>query len=62
MTLKQFIRENKEDIDIVIEMRTEGRNINTDLFNRYNNRERELWVKNDQALYLWAKDSGVKLP
>ena len=38
MTLKQFIRENKEDIDIVIEMRTEGRNINTVLFNRYNNR------------------------
>ena len=62
MTLKQFIRENKEDIDIVIEMRTEGRNITTVLFNRYNNRECELWVKNDQALYLWAKDSGVKLP
>ncbi len=47
MTLKQFIRENKEDIDIVIEMRTEGRNKNTVLFNRYNNRERELWVIND---------------
>ena len=58
MTLKQFIRKNKEALDLYIEDQCESLGIKS----CKNNRERELWIRNDEALYLWAKSEGVKTP
>ena len=58
MTLKQFIRKNKEALDLYIEDQCESLGIKS----YKNNRERELWIRNDEALYLWAKSEGVKTP
>ena len=55
MTLKNFIKENKVDIDIYI---------NSILGNKdakYNYEERRLWILNDELLYNWAKREGVRI-
>ena len=46
MTIKQFIDYHKEEIDQVIQ-------------GQKNDRERRLWILNDEGLYLWAKSEGV---
>jgi len=53
MTLRAFIAANKEEIDVVIKRVCPGVTLN--------NTERELWINNDEGLYLWAKSCGVKL-
>ena len=53
MKLTEFIRVNKEEIDIAI------KRVCPEV--RLNNTERELWINNDEGLYLWAKSCGVKL-
>ena len=52
MTLKQFIRKNRQDIDSYI--KTVCPNC------RLNNEEREMWILNDEGLYIWARNEGVK--
>lgn len=47
MSIMQFIRENREEIDREIQK------IAPDA--RKNDRERELWVMNDSNLYYWWK-------
>lgn len=53
MGLRQWIRENREEIDKAI--------LSVNPCNRCNDEERELWVKNNEGLYLWAKAEGVRV-
>jgi len=55
MTLRQFIRDNREGIDRAID-RALGQPNTT----RRNDEERRLWVLNDEGLYLWARGEGVR--
>lgn len=56
MTLRAFIKENREELDRCI-ARALGRESNP----IPNDRERRLWILNDEGLYRWAKSEGVKL-
>ncbi len=53
MNKRQWIRDNREEIDRAI-LSTPGME-----GYRLNNRERELWLANDESLYLWARSEGV---
>jgi hypothetical protein len=57
MTMRQFIRENREEIDKTIDHIVEDY---YQTYGRKNNRERELWINNHEPLYLLAKSKGVK--
>ena len=54
MTMKQFIKENKAELDKYIKIQV-GQDV------RINNEERRLWILNDYTLYQWAQRSGVNL-
>ena len=54
MTLKQFIKLFRQEIDACIKVRCS--NIRT-----INDEERRQWILNDEGLYLWAKDEGVQI-
>jgi len=53
MTLREFIKENKEELDKAIKKVVP--NV------RLNNEERRLWILNDEGLYRWARSKGVKI-
>ena len=53
MTLRNFIKENKEEIDQCI------KNVVPNA--RLNYEERRLWILNDEGLYRWARSNGVKI-
>jgi hypothetical protein len=53
--ISSFIREHKADIDQHI------RDVCGGNIHRLNDRERRLWLSNDEQLYLWAKSEGVRL-
>jgi len=53
MTLAEFIKENKTEIDTAIKSVCSNCELN--------NRERRLWILNDEGLYSWAKSEGVKI-
>ena len=53
MTLAEFIRENKTEIDRAIKSACNNCKLN--------NKERRLWILNDEGLYLWARSNGVKI-
>lgn len=55
MTLKDFIKEHKSELDNCIK-KCLG---NPDL--RLNYEERRLWILNDEGLYQWARSCGVRL-
>jgi hypothetical protein len=55
VTIRAFIRTHRAEIDTHIRTRTNRFTI------RYNDHDRELWVLNDESLYLWAKSLGVRL-
>ena len=55
MKLKDFIKDNRQEIDGCI-ARALGRDKNP----LPNDDERRLWVLNDEGLYRWAKSEGVK--
>lgn len=56
MTLTNFIKNNKVDLDRVIHERCMD-----DRPPLLNNEERRLWILNDESLYLWALSEGVPL-
>ena len=56
MTMQQFIEENREKLIEFIERIARIDSIDTS-FNE--DREIELWILNDEGLYLWALESGV---
>lgn len=49
ITLKQFIKEHRQEIDDIIQSPYK------------NDEERRLWILNDEGLYHWAKSEGVKV-
>jgi hypothetical protein len=57
MTLRQFIRENRAEIDAAI------RNVLPRFGSeqRANDAERRLWILNDEGLYRWARSEGVPI-
>ena len=56
MTLKQFIKEHRAELDAFIAQALgEDRNPNA------NDNERRLWILNDEGLYRWARSEGVRI-
>lgn len=56
MTLKQFIKENRAELDVVI-----ARALGTETNPRPNDNERRMWILNDEGLYRCAKSEGVRI-
>lgn len=54
MTLRQFIRQYRQEIDMTIKSLNPNQNI-------WNDRERELWILNDESLYNWARSENVNI-
>ena len=52
-SLREFIRENRQEIDAAILRGCPNC--------RLNNREREMWIRNDEGLYHWARSEGVRI-
>jgi len=53
MQLRQFIKENRRELDQAIKSAVPNA--------RLNDEERQLWVLNDEGLYRWARSSGVRI-
>lgn len=53
MSLTKWIREHRRELDQHIQWVAPGA--------PQNDRERELWVRNDETLYHWAKAEGVRV-
>lgn len=53
MTIREFIRENRKELDAAILRHVPGVKLNDD--------ERRLWILNDEGLYNWARQEGVKI-
>ena len=47
MTIRDFIKENREEI--------------TEATGATNDEERRLWILNDEGLYSWARSCGVRI-
>jgi hypothetical protein len=58
MTLREFIRENRNELDRAI-ARAMGRTVEELPYR--NDEERRLWVLNDEGLYNWARSEGVRI-
>ena len=52
-SLRQFIKENKDEIDAAIRRACSNCLLN--------DAERRLWVLNDEGLYRWARSEGVNI-
>jgi len=55
MMFKQFIKDNRKEIDGCI-VRAYGDNCIPS-----NDKERKEWVMNDEGLYNWARSEGVRI-
>jgi hypothetical protein len=53
MSMGEFIRQNREEIDRYIRDQVEIEGLADE--------ERRLWVLNDEGLYNWARSEGVKI-
>jgi hypothetical protein len=53
MTLKEFIKENKIELDTYIKKAVPNVSLNDG--------ERRLWILNDEGLYNWARSEGVEI-
>jgi len=53
MTMREFIKENKKEIDQCIKRVCSNC--------RLNDVERREWIANDEGLYHWARSEGVKI-
>lgn len=53
MTMQQFIKENREQIDQAIKSVCPNC--------RLNNSDRRQWILNDEGLYRWARSYGVRI-
>jgi len=68
MTLNNFIRENRSEIDTAINGAlyrhdgNGGRGTIPDPPPKRNDSERALWIQNDEGLYSWARSEGVRAP
>ena len=55
MRFREFIRENRKEIDAYIIKKVPN------LHYPINDKERREWVLNDEPLYRWAQREGVKI-
>ena len=55
MTLKQFIKEHRAELDACI-----ARALGQDRNPLPNDNGRRLWILNDEGLYRWARSEGVR--
>ena len=53
MTLRNFIKENRKELDECIARVCPNC--------KKNDAERRMWILNDEGLYLWAKSEGVRI-
>ena len=53
MTIKDFIKENRQELDECIQRACPGA--------PKNDNERRLWILNDEGLYNWARSEGVRI-
>ena len=56
MTLKQFIKDNREELDKCI-----AQALKKDKNPYPNDEERRQWVYNDEGIYRWARSEGVRI-
>jgi len=74
MTLREFIRQNRTELDDLInralnyvprQASCNCHNSGTDHYHsekqNLNDKERRLWILNDEGLYKWARSCGVKI-
>lgn len=54
MTLKKFIKDNRKEIDEIIDGICSNNKY-------YNDESRREWIMNDEGLYNWARSEGVKI-
>jgi hypothetical protein len=54
LAMRTFIRQHRPAIDAAIKQACPN-------CRRLNDRERELWILNDESLYRWARRSGVRI-
>jgi hypothetical protein len=52
-SLREFIREHRQELDELIQRAAPGA--------PRSDGEREMWVRNDEGLYRWARSEGVRL-
>jgi hypothetical protein len=55
MTMRNFIRENREEIDRCVHSIPGMEDY------RLNDKDRRDWILNDESLYRWARSEGVKI-
>ena len=55
MTMRDFIKENRSELDRAIKQRLNNPTYNA----RLNDAERRAWIENDESLYNWARMAGV---
>lgn len=53
MKLRDFIKENREELDRCIQRVCPGASKNDE--------ERRQWIYNDEGLYRWARSCGVRI-
>lgn len=53
MTIQEFIRENRTELDRLIRLRVPKLTID--------DAKRRMWIENDRSLYEWAREEGVDL-
>lgn len=56
MTLKQFIKEHRAELDAFI-----ARSLGLDKNPIPTDNERRFWILKDERLYRWARSEGVKI-
>lgn len=74
MTIRDFIKENKQELDAAIhralgekhsfyctEINDASAREICSCCARLNDAERRLWILNDESLYLWARREGVRV-
>lgn len=63
-TLKQFIKDNRQELDkrIAQAISNQAHACSNPYGHRFHNdAERRLWILNDNSLYEWARSEGVKI-
>jgi len=53
MTIKQFIKENRKELNACIRRVCPNCKLNDE--------DRKEWIMNDEGLYTWARREGVKI-